>query len=154
VNREETPVTGAGSGAGATPPDREAYDELCAYTLAHGDPAFIHQHVVDAYMAQHADETTKPIGVTFALLGLYLHVEKRRTGRQVQLTHMQLGRRKRTWPTFALPRDRGTMTAIDVMKMPAGPERDQAIDAWAASVWRAFETNRKTIADLLEKELG
>ena len=30
------------------------YDELCAYTIANADPAFIHQHVVDAWAAQNA----------------------------------------------------------------------------------------------------
>ena len=55
--------------------DRAAYDELASYTLAHGDPAFIHQHVVDAFAAQHATDDSKPIGVAFALIGLYLHVE-------------------------------------------------------------------------------
>jgi uncharacterized protein DUF5946 len=60
---------------------------LSAYTLTHSDPAFIHQHVVDAFAAQSADDTTKPITLTFALVGLYLHVEKGRTGRRVQLVH-------------------------------------------------------------------
>lgn len=53
----------------AEPSEPAAYDELQAYTLAHGDPAFIHQHVVDAWAAQHADEETKPIALTFALVG-------------------------------------------------------------------------------------
>ena len=42
--------------------DKPAYQALCAYTLGLRDARFIHQHVVDAYMAQHADERTKPIG--------------------------------------------------------------------------------------------
>ena len=48
--------------------DRQAYDELQCYTLAHGDPAFIHQHVVDAWIVQSADDRTKPIGLAFALI--------------------------------------------------------------------------------------
>ena len=103
-----------------------AYDELCAYTLTHGDPAFIHQHVVDAFAAQTADAHTKPIGITFALVGLYLHNEKGFTGKQVQRAHMMLAGRKRTWPSFVLPADRGAMTAADVMAIPAGPGRDEA----------------------------
>jgi len=65
----------------------EAYDALCAYTLTRGDAAFIHQHVVDAFAAQSADEATKPITLTFALVGLYLHVERQFTGREVQRAH-------------------------------------------------------------------
>jgi hypothetical protein len=33
-------------GAAAMTSDEEAYNELFCYTLAHGDPSFIHQHVV------------------------------------------------------------------------------------------------------------
>jgi hypothetical protein len=56
--------------------DEEAYHGLCCYTLAHGDPSFIHQHVVDAFAAQTADDRTKPIKLALALIGLYLHVER------------------------------------------------------------------------------
>ncbi len=55
--------------------DQEAYNELSYYTLSHPDPAFIHQNIVDAYTAQHAGQDTKPIAITFALIGLYLSVE-------------------------------------------------------------------------------
>jgi Family of unknown function (DUF5946) len=131
--------------------ERDAYDELCCYTLAHGAPPFIHQHVVDAFAAQRADGQSKGIGVTFALVGLYLHVEKQFSGRQVQRVHMLLGRQKRQWPTFVLPRDRGSMTAADVMAAPPGPERDRAIDAWCVSVWNAFADSRQTVVDLLNQ---
>jgi hypothetical protein len=63
---------------------QQDYAELCGYTLTHGDPAFIHQHVVDAFAAQQADGASKPIGVIFALVGLYLHVERQFSGRHVQ----------------------------------------------------------------------
>jgi hypothetical protein len=49
--------------------DQDAYDELQCYTLAHADPSFIHQHVVDAFTVQHADERAKPIALTFAPIG-------------------------------------------------------------------------------------
>jgi uncharacterized protein DUF5946 len=131
--------------------EEDAYNELCAYTLMHGDPSFIHQHVVDAYMAQHADERTKPIGLTFALVGLFLHIERKFTGRQVQRAHMQLARKKQAWPSFALPADRGTMTAGDVIAVSAGPARDNAIHEWSAIVWNAFIGSRDAVADLLRK---
>ena len=130
---------------------REAYDELCAYTLTHGDPAFIHQHVVDAFAAQNATDTSKAIGVAFALVGLYLLVEKGFSGRQVQRVHMQLARRKREWPRFTLPADRGGMTALDVMKLAEGPERDRAIHDWCATVWAAFAGEREKIVSLLDE---
>jgi hypothetical protein len=40
--------------------EQDAYNELCCYTLAHTGGRFIHQHVVDAFIAQHANEATKP----------------------------------------------------------------------------------------------
>lgn len=131
------------------PGEREAYHELCAYSLSLRDREFIHQHVVDAYAAQHADETTKPIGLAFALIGLYLHVERNVTGRDVQRAHMRLAQRKRRWPAFTLPVDRGAMTALDVMERPAGAARDEAIHAWAASVWKSWEHTRAELVALL-----
>jgi hypothetical protein len=55
----------------------EPFDELSFYTLAHPDPAFIHQHIVDASIAQTANEDTKPIAVAFSLIGLCLYLEKK-----------------------------------------------------------------------------
>ena len=129
--------------------NRDAYYELSCYTLAHGHPSFIHQHVVDAFAAQEADENTKPIALTFALAGLYLHVEKRQTGRQVQLAHMKMAQRKRQWPAFSLPRERGTITAVDVLRAAPGEERDRAIDSWCAAFWDAFSGNRDVVVGLL-----
>jgi hypothetical protein len=130
---------------------KEACDELCAYSLTHGDPAFIHQHVVDAFAAQNASEMTKPICVTFALVGLYLHVERQRTGRQVQRTHQALARRQQAWPFLTLPRDRGAMTAIEVLAKPEGAARDEAIHSWCACVWEVFRDNKPAIVELLAR---
>lgn len=131
--------------------EQDAYHALCAYTLAHGDAAFIHQHVVDAYAAQQAHAGSKSIGVAFALAGLYLLIEARFTGRQVQRAHMRMAQRKRTWPTFELPADRGTMTAVDVLAAGAGAERDRAIHAWCASVWSAYSDSKQAVAGLLRE---
>src|SRR5262245_9263354 len=129
----------------------EAYNELCCYTLAHRDPSFIHQYVVDVFAAPHADEQTKPIKLTFALVGLYLHVERQFSGRQVPGVHMDLARQKRRWLSVALPAERGDLTAVDVLAIPAGPERDRAIEAWCASVWEAFRDCRPTVVQLLRE---
>lgn len=128
---------------------RAAYDEVYAYTM--GRPGFILQHVVDAFAVQTANDNSKPIGVVFGLVGLYLHVERQFSGRQVQNTHMALGRRRREWPRVYLPEDRGRMTVADVVAVSAGPERDMAIDDWCRSVWIAFGANRHTIVALLRE---
>jgi hypothetical protein len=125
------------------------YDQLRFYTLAHGGTEFIHQYVVDAWTAQHADEHTKPIAITFALVGLYLYLEKHYSGRQVQQVHMQMAKRRKHWPTFPLPTDRESVTVDDVMNAPAGPERDQAIFHWCESVWKPWSENGPQIGKLL-----
>lgn len=125
--------------------EEDAYHALCAYTLAHGDASFIHQHVVDAWAAQTARPDSKPISVAFSLAGLYLHVEKGFSGRQVQRAHMQMARHKRAWPVFDLPADRGSVTVRDVMNAREGPERDAAIEHWCASVWAAYAQQRDAV---------
>jgi hypothetical protein len=89
------------------------------------------------------------MALTFALVGLYLYLEKGQTGREVQQAHMRLARRKQTWPAFDLPASRGTVTPNDVMAAPPGTERDAAIERWCASVWAAYAHHRRKLEDLL-----
>lgn len=107
--------------------------------------------MVDVWAAQHADEGTKPVALTFALIGLYLHVERGFTGREVQRVHMRLGGGKHEWPRFVLPLERGSVTAAHVMAAPAGAERDRVIDEWCKTVWGAFEGSRQLVAELLSR---
>ena len=130
-------------------PDR--YDELYVYAMRRDPASFVLQRVVDAHAAQAATAVTRPITLVFALVGLYLRVERGWSGKQVQQIHMQMGRQKREWPPISLPLDRGVMTAADVLAMPAGAERDGAIDAWCQSVWESFHESRETIIELLRK---
>ncbi len=132
-------------------PEEVAYHEISAYTLTHGDPAFIHQHVVDAWAAQRANPQSKPIGVFFALVGLYLHVEHGFTGREVQRAHMKLGRHREPWHVQPLPAARGTITARDVIAAPEGPARDAMIHAWAADVWKTYAECREPVIELLHR---
>jgi hypothetical protein len=133
--------------------DGDQYDELSAYTLTHPDPAFIHQYVVDAFAARHAHTDTRPITLAFALVGLYVHLELHRTGRQVQRIHTLLARRRRQWPTFELPEHRGDITVADVLAAPAGPERDAAIETWCAAVWDAYSASHAAVVELVNSAL-
>ena len=133
--------------------DQDTYYELACYTLVHPDPLFIHQHIVDAYAAQHADAHSKPISIAFALAGLYLYLERGHSGRQVQQAHMQLARKKHPWPRFTLPTDRGTMTVADVLRADPGDARDEAIRQWAASVWEAWSASHDQVAAWVKEEL-
>jgi hypothetical protein len=134
--------------------DNDLFNQLTYYTLSHRDPRFIHQHVVDAYAAQHADELSKPISVVFALVGLYLFLEKDFTGRQVQQMHMRLARRRKQWPRLPLPSGpRGDVTVSTVLAAPPGEARDEMVRAWCASVWQTWQTSRSQIVNLLKQEL-
>ena len=129
------------------------YNELAYYTLSHPSPTFIHQFLVDAHAAQHADETTKPISLVFALVGLYLHVEKGYTGRQVQKAHTQLARSSKSWPRLPLAPQRGAIQIKNVLDAEPGPARDAMIDRWCASVWEAWKACRPEIMAITRKYL-
>ncbi|MFT3743217.1 MAG: DUF5946 family protein [Pyrinomonadaceae bacterium] len=128
--------------------DREAYDELCCYTLSKGDVEFIHQHVVDAFAAQTATADDKPIKLTFALIGLYLHLEHGFSGREVQLAHMKLARSKREWPRFELPEGRGEMTARDVLQRS---DKQPAILDWCRCVWSKYVDQQLIVKEILRQ---
>jgi hypothetical protein len=127
---------------------RAAYDELYAYTMSRPRGTFVLQHAVDAWAAQTADASTKPMKLVFALLGLYLHLERGYSGLRVQQVHMQLGKQP-VWPSIEIPVDRGAVTPVDVLTAPPGDARDRAIDAWCASVWAAYGGSRQAIVDFL-----
>lgn len=130
-------------------PKEELYWQLQAYSLSLRDPDFIHQHVVDAWVAQHAHDGTKPIALAFALVGLYLHLELGFTGRQVQRVHMLLAQQREEWPSFPLPAKRGRVTAKRVLAASEGGARKVAIDAWCESVWDAYSASHEAVARLL-----
>lgn len=131
--------------------EEAAYHEVSAYTLTRGDRTFIHQHVVDAWAAQTAHATSKPIGVFFALVGLYLHIEQGFTGREVQRAHTQLASRPEPWSIDRLPVARGTITVLDVLAACEGAARDGMIHEWARSVWEAYSDSRESVIALLRR---
>jgi hypothetical protein len=134
--------------------EQEQYNELAFYTLAHADPGFIHQNIVDAFAAQTATEQDKPIKITFALIGLYLCIDKGQTGRQAQLAHMRLAKYRKEWPRFAPPAERGKIRVGDVLSAAPGVERDAMIRTWCQAVWAAWADVHQQIAELCEQELG
>ncbi len=131
----------------------QKYHELAYYTLARRDPSFIHQHIVDVYTAQRADESTKPFAITFALVGLYLYVEKNYSGKAVQKAHTELAKKRKRWPSFSLPEQRGEFTVSNVVNELPGEKRDEAIKKWCVSVWEAYEESHQEIVNLVKQEL-
>jgi len=133
--------------------DQECYHALAFYSLSHAGASFIHQHVVDAYTAQHVSEETKPIAAAFALIGLYLHVECGYSGREVQRAHRQLAGKRKSWPKFDAPQRPGDVSVSDVVSAPPGTLRDQAIEEWCAAVWTAWHGSRDLVRALVHAGL-
>ena len=130
------------------------FGELSAYTLTHGDPRFIHQHAVDAWQLQHAQITKSNIGIAFSLIGLYLAIEKCRTGREAQLAHMKLGRVKRNYGDFVIPEKRAEITVRDVLDVAPGPDRDRKLMDWAEAIWRNWSHAHAWTAETCARLLG
>lgn len=130
------------------------YLDLTAYTLARGRDEFIHQVLVDAYGAQHVGEKARPIGVAFALMGLYLTYERGYSGRQVQHMHMLLANRSKNWPCFAPPDTTYALTVLDVMQAPEGEPRDDTLRRWGRAVWDAWTGEHERIKTLFERVMG
>jgi hypothetical protein len=128
-------------------------NELSYYTLAHGDPRFIHQHLVDAYGAQHVRQSKSTIGAAFALAGLYLAVERGFTGRQVQKMHMVMAGKSKHWPRFDPPEDVGPLTVADVLAVKPGPRRDEQLMDWCASVWGAWSSEHARVRELVGRHI-
>jgi hypothetical protein len=134
--------------------EQELFHELSYYTLDHPDKTyFIHQHIVDAFTAQTADITTKPIGIIFSLAGLYLYIEKNYSGKRVQVAHQQMASGKKEWPAISLPEERGEITVADVLASPPGKDRDAMIRKWCHSVWSAYKDSHPIIASLVGSKL-
>lgn len=133
---------------------RALLNELSYYTLAQRDPRFIHQHLVDAYGAQHVRPSRSTIGAAFALAGLYLAVERGFTGRQVQKLHMLMGNRSKVWPRFVPPNEVGPRTVADVVTVEPGPARDQALIDWCRSVWNAWSRDQDRVRAMVDPFLA
>jgi hypothetical protein len=133
---------------------RQLYDELTAFTLSLGDAYFIHQLAIDTYRAQHAGAGIKPIGLTFALVTLYLVYEHNYTGKQAQRAHTLLAEAEKAkqWPQFRLPEAKASLTVIDVLKAPE-QERSDMLRQWGKAVWRIWGSEHTRVAEFVQERL-
>jgi hypothetical protein len=128
----------------------EQYNELAYYTLALKDDYFIHQHIVDAYTVQSASIYTKPISLTFGLVGLYLLIEKGFTGKQIQNFHTLMSKHKMQWPTFSLPENRSFINVEMVLKANEGDERSKLIIEWCKNVWHMWQDSHNELKKVVD----
>ncbi len=144
------------------PPDRfnasgvcwQQYSNLSCETVARQDPAFIHQHAVDAYAAQHAGGRTRNITVAFGLIGLYLALEKGYTGKQVRRAHMQIARIRKDWPRLEPPVHPAGITVADVLKAGTDAEKDAMIRQWMTAVWASWADRQGWVRGMTEELLN
>jgi len=131
---------------------KQLYDELTAYTLSLRDADFIHQLAIDTYTAQHAGAGIKPMGLTFALVTLYLVFEHNYTGRQAQRAHTLLAYTPKKWPQFRFPEAKASLTVLDVLNAPAHA-RNAMLRQWGKAVWRIWESEQTKVAEFVHERL-
>ena len=61
---------------------------------------------------------------------------------------MQLAKKRKEWPKFHLPKERGEITIPDVLNKKEGDLRDEMIHRWCASVWESYRKSHKKIVHL------
>ena len=130
----------------------EALEHLYHYSLHHPSPDFIHQHVVDVSTAQWADENTKPISLLFSLVGLCLYLEHGFTGKQIQFAHMKLAKHKDRFPGLTVNTVRCKPLLNEVLRAPAGEERDAQLKRWCSQVWNAYKAEHANIRTFLKEQ--
>ena len=147
-----SPTEGVSSDYNASIACVELLHKLSYYTLELRDPEFIHQLIVDTYMAQHFGQKVKPIGITFALVGLYLVNEKGYTGKMVQDVHVQLARvnASKNWPYFPEPTKKASLTVKSILE---STDKNKAIRDWSESVWEIWKDQKAQIAEILRQQL-
>jgi Family of unknown function (DUF5946) len=132
----------------------QAFSDLSCYTVAHQDPAFIHQHAVDAYEAQHAGGATRPVTTVFGLIGLYLAIGRGYSGKEVQRAHMRIAKIRKDWPRLEPPERPASLTVGNVLQESPGPERDAMIMLWAAAVWESWVDRHAWVQETADGLVG
>jgi hypothetical protein len=131
----------------------QLYGELTAYNLSKNDLTFTHQLAVDAYGAQHSGGVTRNITIAFALIGLYLAIERGFTGRQVQRAHMELSKQRHNWPRLEPPNQVCELTVLDVLHAEPGEKRNEMLTVWAEAVWRSWEYKHDWVRNICNQWL-
>jgi hypothetical protein len=140
----------------AAPECWRAYAEATTFAAGHlAVTGAVVQLTVDVYGAQHAGEPTPPIRVAYALVGLYLAVERGRDGDAVLAAHQRMGRPQEWWPTFDPPAEPGAVTIADVLAAGAAAESPDghvaAVRRWAEAVWQAWAPRHADVVALADR---
>jgi hypothetical protein len=147
----------------ASPECWQLYGEVQGFELEHIELVRdYHQLAVDAYTAQHAprevDGDLPPIGVAYALVGLYLALDRGVPGVEVRAAHQRMGKPDPSWPRLPAPTSTGPVTVFDVAATGAMVDsaggHGEAVRSWAAAVWQAWASQHAAVAALADRLLG
>jgi len=130
---------------------QKEYNELSLYTLSLNDKGFIHQNIVDTFIAQNADSNTKNIALFFSVIGLYLYIEKGYSGKEIQDLHTKIANTKKELPKLKIPKEKATITISNVLEARSEIERNEKIKEWSASVWEIFKDQKDIIENFLRE---
>lgn len=134
----------------ASPECWRVYGEVTGPAMT--DPVLgeLHQLTVDTYAAHHPRAGSPPIGTAFALIGLYLSLERGMSGPRVRDEHHRLARVRRSWPEFVPPPglDALSHSILDVDRAVTNEAHARALDAWAGAVWHAWGRHHGLVAEL------
>ena len=153
----ELPGTGAPfeSRSTASVECRLVYSEVAGYELEHvTELGRWHQLLVDTYGAQHVGEGTPRIGPAFALIGLYLALERGWDGLAVRDAHRALARAHRDWPSFLpAPRFQDGLTVADLTLAGSPEAHVEVLRAWAGEVWAGWADRQESVRALTAARL-
>lgn len=141
--------------AGASAACWQLYGEVIGYELANiAALGRYHQRMVDAYAAQHPGADGPRITLAFALIGLFLAIERGWRGDEVRDAHQALARQHREWPRFESPTARGSLTVFDVALAGSVEAHAAAVEDWSAAVWSAWRPAHEAVATLVDRLLA
>lgn len=131
--------------------------EVAGFASEHRQLLRWHQLTVDAYGAQHGGGGARPIRLAYSLVGLHLALDRELSGDEVRAGHQRMGKPDPSWPDFLPPPDSWGSTVMTVAEqgLMAGSAagHSNAVQRWAADVWRAWATQHGAVVALTAKLL-
>ena len=124
-----------------------AYGEVLAREYSDREFGTRHRLTVDAYAAQHpgrpSPQTVQSVAVHLISLGLVL--ERGFDPRRATAAIKAAASRKGSFRWLQPPASLGEVTVADVFRARDAAEHLAAVEAWAASVWRAWSAHHDTV---------
>ena len=139
----------------ASPACWELHTQVQAYELEH--PWLLSRCLqlrVDTYAAQHSGDQTSALSLAFALIRLFLALERGASGLDVRTAHQKLARRNITWPRLERPLSVGSLTVQALADVASPQAYADQVQSWAADVWDAWGARHDEVAELVRQHLG